>query len=950
MSTTITFNGTSYSVPATGDENWSDNLSAYLIAIASGALQKTGGTFTLTAETDFGATYGLKSTYYKSRATNPSSTGIVRLGNTESIAWRNAANSADYALKVNASNQLEYNGTVLASTTGASFQDSTFSIYDNSDVTKLLQFQLSGITTGTTRTLTVPDASTTLVGTDTTQTLTNKTLTSPVISSISNTGTLTLPTSTDTLVGKATSDVFTNKSIDAATNTLSNIADANLSASAAIAMSKLAALTTSRVLQTNASTGAIEVSSVSNTTLGYLDATSSVQTQLDAKIAKSLTTTTGDMIYASGASTPARLPIGSSGQVIKSVGGIPTWATFSGGINYLSSNPDAEADTTGWATYADAAGTSPVDGTGGSPSSTYTRSTSTPLRGQGSFLWTKSAANRQGEGFSYDFTIDASDKAKVLQISFDYLVSSGTYADSDMTIWIYDVTNAVLIQPAGYTIQNAAVSMSQKATFQSASNSTSYRLIVHTASTSASAYTLQFDNFAVGPQIVTNGAAVTDWTSWTPTGSWSTNTTYTGKYRRIGDSAEVEIRIDTSGTNAHGNLTINLPFTIDTAKLSGGTLTYHTLGTASASDSGAGYNLQPVYNSTTSILLLYQNATSGAQTGVSASAPFAWNTGDYLTVNITVPIVGWSSNVQLSSDTDTRVVAGRFKTSTARTIDNTSPTIVYETVDYDTHGAYNSSTGTYTAPVKGTYRIAACLRTVGSTYTTNQGISISLFVNGAVKAYIGNWRNTMPTSTGAYTMYAEGETEYSLNAGDLVTIRIYSDLSTTLGASLPEFNYWTISRLSGPAVVAASESIVVTYTDSAGAAYAATGVSDALTFNTKEKDSHNAFNGTTGIFTAPVSGNYSVSVTNAAYASVGAAATYFDVSMSTSGTGIGVSLRNYPGTSGSALCSQSFTKNVKLLAGETLTFTKSATYASGSVTRFNSTAWNSISITRIGNY
>jgi hypothetical protein len=45
----------------------------------------------------------------------------------------------------------------------------------------------------------------------TSQTLTNKTLTAPVISTISNTGTLTLPTSTDTIVGRATTDTLTNK-------------------------------------------------------------------------------------------------------------------------------------------------------------------------------------------------------------------------------------------------------------------------------------------------------------------------------------------------------------------------------------------------------------------------------------------------------------------------------------------------------------------------------------------------------------------------------------------------------------------------------------------------------------------------------------------------------------------------------------------------------------------
>lgn len=84
---------------------------------------------------------------------------------------------------------------------------------------------LAGSTSGTT-TLAAPVAGTgtmtlqagtdTLVGRATTDTLTNKTLTAPVISTITNTGTLTLPTSTDTLVGRATTDTLTHKTYDTA--------------------------------------------------------------------------------------------------------------------------------------------------------------------------------------------------------------------------------------------------------------------------------------------------------------------------------------------------------------------------------------------------------------------------------------------------------------------------------------------------------------------------------------------------------------------------------------------------------------------------------------------------------------------------------------------------------------------------------------------------------------
>jgi hypothetical protein len=94
--------------------------------------------------------------------------------------------------------------------------------------------------------------------------------------------TISLPNATGTIVLQDTSDTLTNKSIDSDNNTITNIVNADIKAAAAISFSKMENLTVSRALVSD-SNGDVSISAVTSTEIGYLDGvTSSIQTQIDA--------------------------------------------------------------------------------------------------------------------------------------------------------------------------------------------------------------------------------------------------------------------------------------------------------------------------------------------------------------------------------------------------------------------------------------------------------------------------------------------------------------------------------------------------------------------------------------------------------------------------------------------------------------------------------------------
>ena len=118
MSVIVVIDGQSFTYPTEADEDWGEQASLWAVAVSTKLLQRSGGTFTLSNEVDFGGSFGLKSLYLKSRGTNPATAGIIRLANLEGINWRNAANSGNLPLSVNASDEITFNGVPLAMAPG----------------------------------------------------------------------------------------------------------------------------------------------------------------------------------------------------------------------------------------------------------------------------------------------------------------------------------------------------------------------------------------------------------------------------------------------------------------------------------------------------------------------------------------------------------------------------------------------------------------------------------------------------------------------------------------------------------------------------------------------------------------------------------------------------------------------------------------------------------------
>lgn len=630
-----------------------------------------------------------------------------------------------------------------------------------------------------------------------------------------------------------------------------------------------------------------------------------------------------------------------------------------------------EKNAIGWNGFDDGASTSPVDGTGGATiTTTCTRTTSSPIDGDGSLLITKGGANYQGEGCSLDFTVPSDLSGSVLRGSFDYAIASGTYADDAIQVWIYNATDGVLIQPAPTKIKNhSLVKQAYDFEFQStySTSSKTYRVILHIAASDSNAYTIKIDGWKLGAYPKNYGSPVTDWVSYTPTlkgqsnGLAYTNATTIGRYRRDGDSVEIQIETDFSGAPGTGTgyFIWSLPsgLAVDTSKLTGSGTNQNVMGVFQYYDASATWTVGTSHYSSTSssIVALY----SGASVQAGPTAPVTTAAGDIATISIKLPILGWSSSVVMSSDAATTVVAASAYKNGNQTGINPNASAVKLTLDtaaFDRQGAFDTVNNRYVVKTPGDYNIDALVYVAGTNVLANY-YDVRLYKNGVLHTY---GAALFASASGAFALPLT--TKLSLVAGDYLELYLFgtgnnsvSTLTVSGGVGVTRMN---IERISGPSQIAASDSYQSRYTSNA-ANNITNGAYNFIDFEDKDFDSHNSVSGTgsgnvtttnTGWkFTSNISGVYSVSsVVGISFPT--STTVYTFMAIYVNGTAVSYGTRASGTTaSTSGVINLSISDDIRLLSGDRVEI---AVFQESTATRAMSgvSGANRVSIKRVGNY
>lgn len=525
------------------------------------------------------------------------------------------------------------------------------------------------------------------------------------------------------------------------------------------------------------------------------------------------------------------------------------------GINYIE-NFGAEDDLAGWATYDDGVVSVPVDGTGGSPSNLLTRVvTATALRGQAHFSYQK-LSSTQGEGFSYDFTIDNADKSQILGISFDYDLSAALVTDTDFRVYVFNRDSSIMteINPRDIPAGKGRF----EGYFQTHPDDDDYRFIIHTV-TNISAYTIYLDTFQVGPLVpaVKSGTVILS-----AYGSATQNENTTSGVKVAFDSTS----IDTTGSFDPVNNWFVAPESGDYFISANLQIRVDDLANRRT------YTRIMKNGSTAHFYSQTLDATASTDAGLTITKILPLIKGDEIYIQFqSLDDPTWSISHAINSssfdvfkiNSDGVSGSGRFvgakvvQTSPQSVGFATNTTIDYDSKLWDTTNSFDLALDRFTAPESGHYQHCGTFLTDNVAWLAGERTSFELYLQGA---FVGRlYFEEIDTSDNLLSIkHGNGCATIYMEKGQYSDVKFYHSRSggnTALNGNNTD-NFLTIEKVDSPSTVSGkSPAVYAVYKDLSAQAVGTSATQ--LSYTTPwGGDSHGAWDGDS--FRCPISGLYEV--------------------------------------------------------------------------------------------
>lgn len=378
---------------------------------------------------------------------------------------------------------------------------------------------------------------------------------------------------------------------------------------------------------------------------------------------------------------------------------------------------------------------------------TLSRNTTTPLAGNADLSFTKSANNASGEYAKLvSKTIDRADRGRTLFGYFSMDCTDSNYASGDLILEVVDQNGDVLYSGQSEDLELLATEDRFNYVVYTDSNTTSVEIRIKINSTNATAYTVYFDDFKLGPAAQVNTVY-----------RKSQTIDLTGS----GDFTGGEIQVERVGNI----VTVAITGSITYSSSSGAVSASGVLPDWARPDSNT---QRDVTNASGSAVYLIDITTAG--TINISSYNWAGSLTNTTTMNrgsITYTVPDTTGPTLTENELSLQTVeAVALDQNPTGTLGATWNTMVFGTLESNSHGAYNTTTGQFTAPRTGTIDVSGFIEI---TFTAASGRTTGIRVANTTQSK--NATGSIVMSGSSNTGRAAVSGSLKVNKGDIVEVQ-----------------------------------------------------------------------------------------------------------------------------------------------------------------------------------